>query len=39
MADTFENIEHYLYVIVVLLGIILAIVIIICGKGKLYSYI
>ena len=39
MLHTFENIEYYLYVIVILLGILLALVIIIAGKGKLYTYI
>ena len=39
MAHTFENIEYYLYVIVILLGILLALVVIIAEKGKLYTYI
>ena len=39
MAHTFENIEYYLYVIIILLGILLALVIIIAGKGKLCTYI
>ena len=39
MVHTFENIEYYLYVIVILLGILLALVVIIAGKGKLYTYI
>ena len=40
MAHTFENIEYYLYVIVILLGILLALVVIIAGKLKIiYLYL
>ena len=40
MAHTFENIEYYLYVIVILLRILLALVVIIAGKLKIiYLYL
>ena len=40
MAHIFENIEYYLYVIVILLGILLALVVIIAGKLKIiYLYL